>query len=921
MLKLKHITKDYITKQNTINVLKDLTINFRECEFVTVLGQSGCGKTTLLNIIGGLDRYTSGDIIINGKSTKDFDDRDWDKYRNKQIGFVFQSYNLIPHLDVLHNVELALTLAGKKKEVREEKAMDALKKVGLEDQAYKKPNQLSGGQMQRVAIARALVNNPSIILADEPTGALDSESGMMVMELLKEVAKDRLVILVSHNSELANKYSTRTVKLVDGKIVSDTNPFKEEGDDEEDIAEIADDGTVVVKPTIRQKFKKSYKQKIEERKEERKVSMNASTTIGLSAKNLYSKKWRTFLTSFAGSIGIIGIALVIALSTGVSNYIRRTEESALSIYPLQISKDGANVLEFAKMLQMQSDMPYFPEEQKVFIQKVAGNMENLLNGAFYSNDLNSIKKYVDTHLNQNDGYVKYSYSSSINMYRDFKVEKDGVLQPYTKFSPFADSIGKLMAGIPGGDRMEETILKNFGQFLDIFTMVDEMVDNQKLLDSQYDVIGGRWPDLEKEGYDEKDGAGNPTGRKVYECVIQVDKQNQIQDFVLFASGLMHPSEAPTMLFGRPEERAEFYSQFFTIEELLKVDYSILADSDYYTKQVGEGGNVTWASELENGKKTKDSREFIESNSSIKLKVVGVVRAKKNTNAAAIKGVVGYTKNLTNAIVERCMTSEVVDAQRRNCYLEGTKLQMDEHYNIIGGTSNTNPDIVYKDITDIDKVLKDKAGTNYNADTIVGYLKDHMGYAKLDEPEAISIYAASLEGKDNILKMFANYAEDTTANPSGHPIMYTDMFATLMDYIKKLAEAMVSALIAFSSISLIVSSIMISIITYTSVLERRKEIGVLRSIGARKLDISNMFVSESSIIGVISGVLGISFGYIFVVIANAVINTLLKIPKLLSLNWYFALTLIVISFLLSMIAGIIPASIAAKKDPVQALRSE
>ena len=434
MLKLKHITKDYVTKQNTVHVLKGITLNFRECEFVTILGQSGCGKTTLLNIIGGLDRYTDGDIIINGKSTKDFDDRDWDRYRNKQIGFVFQSYNLIPHLSVLSNVELALTLAGRKKEECEAIALEALKKVGLEDQAYKKPNQLSGGQMQRVAIARALVNNPAIILADEPTGALDTESGKMVMNLLKEVAKDRLVIMVSHNADLAAEYSTRTVRIVDGKVVDDTDPLIDPDDVEEEEAVLDESGEPLPKKkTIRQRIKKTYQQIIHERREERKVSMGSAMTISISAKNLYSKKWRTFLTSFAGSIGIIGIALVLALSSGVNKYIRHTEESALSLYPLEISQSGADLMELANMLMSKSEGQKYPSGATVGINPVAGllvkdigSLSEFLNSStlFFNNDLKEIKSYLDDPdigLKDTDGYVKYVYSSNLNVYRRIPV--------------------------------------------------------------------------------------------------------------------------------------------------------------------------------------------------------------------------------------------------------------------------------------------------------------------------------------------------------------------------------------------------------------------------------------------------------------------------------------------------------------------
>lgn len=921
MLKLKHIVKDYETKQQTVHVLKDLNLNFRECEFVTILGQSGCGKTTLLNIIGGLDRYTSGDIIINGKSTKDFDDRDWDKYRNKQIGFVFQSYNLIPHLDVLHNVELALTLAGKKADVRKEKAMDALCKVGLEDQAYKKPNQLSGGQMQRVAIARALVNDPAIILADEPTGALDSESGTMVMDLLKEVARDRLVILVSHNSELANKYSTRTVKLKDGTIVDDSNPFIDENDVDDEVEANTPDKVACGKKNIRQRFKKTYKQVMHEIKEERRVSMNGATTLSMSARNLYSKKWRTFLTSFAGSIGIIGIALVLALSSGINTYIKMTEESALSIYPLQITSKGANLTELAKVLMGKSDREKFPNTSNVYINRIFGNLDivndmEMLdeNSVLFSNDLTKIKKYLDANLNDNDGYVKYSYSSKINIYRRIP-NMDGEYysedQNYTKINPFTDSLSTLTSGVTGVD-VAQIIEDNFGSYIDGFTVFDELVDNQNLLNQQYDVIGGAWP--KTDGYAETDENGNPTGNTVYECVVQVDSQNQIADYLLFAAGLLHPDEVGTLIMGKDEEKDVLYQKYFTLENLLNVEYKVLSDSDYYSQNV----DGSWKSNLEEdaqGKKTlrtKDDKEWIEDTSKIKMKVVGIVRGKENAKANAISGIIGYPHSLLEAVVERCQSSAIMEAQYKNC----TKLVDGGERVPVEFDENDKPeyvkesDLEYRDVTTGEVI-------NYNFETIYNYLKTNMGFAEIDKPESIYIYAASFEGKQNILALFDQYKADN----GGESIKYTDMLATLMDYVKQLTNAMITALVAFSSISLIVSSIMISIITYTSVLERRKEIGVLRSIGARKLDISNLFVSESSIIGIISGILGISFGYLFIYIANVVINSKLDVANLLSLRWYYAVSLIIISFLLALVAGIIPASIAARKDPVQALRTE
>lgn len=996
MLKLKHITKDYVTKQNTVHVLKGITLNFRECEFVTILGQSGCGKTTLLNIIGGLDRYTDGDIIINGKSTKDFDDRDWDRYRNKQIGFVFQSYNLIPHLSVLSNVELALTLAGRKKEECEAIALEALRKVGLEDQAYKKPNQLSGGQMQRVAIARALVNNPAIILADEPTGALDTESGKMVMNLLKEVAKDRLVIMVSHNADLAAEYSTRTVRIVDGKVVDDTDPLIDPDDVEEETVLDESGEPLPKKKTIRQRIKKTYQQIRHERREERKVSMGSAMTISISAKNLYSKKWRTFLTSFAGSIGIIGIALVLALSSGVNKYIRHTEESALSLYPLEISQSGADLMELANMLMSKSEGQKYPSGATVGINPVAGllvkdigSLSEFLNSStlFFNNDLKEIKAYLDDPdigLKDTDGYVKYVYSSNLNVYRRIPVrdsvnggtyyttghKTDGVLDnaadadgnidwsqvPYTKINPFADSMEPMMESM-GFTSTFRDMLGEFSGYLDAFSVFSELISNQKILEQQYDVLAGAWPEDAKQGRIEVGEDGKEY--KVFDCVLKVDEYNKIQDFMLFAAGLVHPNEVTDMFGGTNSGNGYgFYDRYFTEGELLDIEYAVLCDSDYFD---AADGKIT-KSYLKNGKRIEDSGTFVDGHCGIKMKVSGIVRPNKNASASAIQGIVGYPHAVVEALVERCQSLGIIGSQFTNCYQvvpygygsdykvvgDKTVATIDEDGNLVYSVKSGQIafvsvlDTIGKEIKDGDVIEKSEIVAVGQYDTkaeleskVLSYMKTTFGYAELDNPDSIQIYAANFEGKKNILKVLDDYQyyvregnEDGTytwvntgVKDENHSIKYTDMLQTIMGYVEKMTNAMITALIAFSAVSLIVSSIMISIITYTSVLERRKEIGVLRSIGARKLDVSNLFISETSIIGMISGALGIGFGYLLIYIANVIIKKVIEIPNLLHLDWYYAISLFVISFFLSMIAGIIPAAIAANKDPVECLRSE
>lgn len=805
MLKLKHITKDYVTKQNTVHVLKGITLNFRECEFVTILGQSGCGKTTLLNIIGGLDRYTDGDIIINGKSTKDFDDRDWDRYRNKQIGFVFQSYNLIPHLSVLSNVELALTLAGRKKAECEAIALEALKKVGLEDQAYKKPNQLSGGQMQRVAIARALVNNPAIILADEPTGALDTESGKMVMNLLKEVAEDRLVIMVSHNADLAAEYSTRTVRIVDGKVVDDTDPLIDP-DDVEEEAVLDESGEPLPKnKTIRQRIKKTYQQIRHERREERKVSMGGAMTLSISAKNLYSKKWRTFLTSFAGSIGIIGIALVLALSSGVNKYIRQTEESALSLYPLEISDSGADLMELANMLMAKSEGQKFPSGATIGINPVAGllvkdigSLSEFLNSStlFFNNDLKEIKAYLDDPdigLKDTDGYVKYVYSSNLNVYRRIPVrdsvnggtyyttghKTDGVLDnaadadgnidwsqvPYTKINPFADSMEPMMESM-GFTSTFKDMLGEFSGYLDAFSVFSELISNQRILEQQYDVLAGAWPEDAKQGRIEVGEDGKEY--KVFDCVLKVDEYNKIQDFMLFAAGLVHPNEVTDMFGGANKGLGhDFYDRNFTEKELLGIEYAVLCDSDYFD---AADGKIT-KSYLKNGKRIEDSGTFVDGHCGIKMKVSGIVRPNKNASASAIQGVVGYPHAVVEALVERCQSLGIIGSQFTNCYQvvpygsdykvvgDKTVASIDDDGNLVYTVNSgliafvSVLDTIGKEIKDGEVIDKSNlvAVGKYDGKAeleskVLSYMKTTFGYAELDNPDKIQIYAANFEGK-------------------------------------------------------------------------------------------------------------------------------------------------------------------------------
>lgn len=816
MLELRNVTKNYKLNNGMVTALKGVNVSFRKCEFVSVLGASGCGKTTLLNIIGGLDRYTNGDLLINGRSTKEYKDSDWDFYRNQTIGFVFQSYNLIAHLSVLKNVEMALTLAGISKSERKIRAVEALKKVDLESQIHKKPNQLSGGQMQRVAIARALVNNPQIILADEPTGALDAESGLQVMKLLKKVAEDRLVIMVTHNGDLANKYSTRIINLDDGEIINDSMPF------------------TYIPPIIVccKETKKAKKAK----KKTKKVSMSLVTAFSLSFHNLLNKKGRTLLTAFAGSIGIIGIALILALSVGVSSFISGTEKSSLSVYPIVISKTNVSLDALSSFLTYPtSDKPKYPNSEEITTRKVIGGLLNNLAGMFSSNDLEEVKKYLDEDFNEDFGYIKYTYSTPFNIYCNHLQAEE-----YIKVNPFTDTLA---------DSFKD-ILKNFETYINMFSLWDELLDNDALLKQQYELLGAsHWPTSKEE------------------VIVVVDEYNQLNDYALFSLGLIPPSDLLKALSGSEIVT----SKQFTVEELLNLEYRIMTNADYYNfDEVSQSWNQNSL--------TRSDIEFV-NNNALKLKVVGVVRPKKGATVSSIAGVVGYTKELTEYMVNHANDSEVVLAQMAS-----------PKKNIITGQSLKSADYIE--------------------------LLEELGVADINKPSNIRIYANSFAKKDKITDFLNDYKEKT-----GKKIGYTDTLGLLMTYIKTVTNTVTYVLVGFSAISLVVSSIMIAIIIYTSVLERRKEIGVLRSIGAKKVDITNVFLAESGILGLSSGLLGILVTILVAVPANLILNATIKVTGLVTVVWYHALILIGLSVVLSMVAGFIPSQIAANKDPVTALRNE
>lgn len=914
MLKLIDITKEYKLDEESTLALHDVAIEFRRSEFVSILGPSGCGKTTLLNIIGGLDRYTSGDIQVDGISTNEYDDVDWDTYRNRRIGFVFQSYNLIPHMNILKNVALCLTLAGVGSEERKERAMEALTKVGLANQAKKKPNQLSGGQMQRVAIARALVNNPDIILADEPTGALDTESGIQIMELLKEVANDRLVIMVTHNPSLAETYSTRIVYLNDGEIINDTMPIVE-GEIEHSTTTDKVDGTSADTQSANSadaatpaRKESNLRSRIRKVIEHDRSSMKLRTAISLSWNNLISKKGRTFLTSVAGSIGIIGIILVLSLSNGVSKFIRTLEENALSQYPIEVTETNVSLSSALDILMnSQSDRAEYPTTDEVYINTVLGNLIDNFANIMSTNNLEAFKKHVDANFNPDWGTVKYNFGTTLNIYCNY-LGKD----TYMKVNPFIDSMATVLGQLSGMEAMLDQI-NEFAQSMQLSSW-DELSSNQKLLDQQYDVIGGRWPS------------------KMNEVVIVVDEKNQINDYEQFILGIADPSEVVQLILGNKPGKTTF-----KIEDLLNIEYELISDADYYYLDETTGTYKSY-------ERSRSDIEFIESNSHLTLKVAGIVRPKKGVGVTSINGIVGYRHELTEFLINESKNSSVGTAQIQA--YEKTVLNYAKGREFYAGMTDTEildlfatysderiNNLIPSDIPAVadfsysgndGKPVTVSAGTRMSISTYRKALLS-FGIADINKPQSIRFFCASFEAKDEIIKFIDNYFYDENGNgvrdnnESG--IKYTDYLSLIMGYVGTLTQTVTGVLVGFAAISLIVSTIMIAIIIYTSVLERRKEIGVLRSLGARKKDISRVFLAESAIIGGYSGIIGILFSYLITLFGSAILRIYFEIDGLMTMTWWYCLMMLSISIVLSMFAGFIPSRIAAKKDPAIALRSE
>ena len=837
MLQLKDIKKQYVTGDTTVQALKGINLQFRKNEFVSILGPSGCGKTTMLNIIGGLDKYTSGDLIINGVSTVEYKDADWDNYRNHSIGFVFQSYNLIPHQTVLGNVELALTLSGVGKKEKRERAVKALRQVGLGDQLNKLPNQLSGGQMQRVAIARAIVNDPEIVLADEPTGALDSETSIQVMQLLKQIAKDRLVIMVTHNPNLADKYSSRIVRLLDGQVIEDTNPY--EAKDSE----------------------------LEHKKPGKKAAMSIWTAFSLSLRNLFTKKARTILTAFAGSIGIIGIALILSLSSGFQNYIYDVQQDALSNYPLTINSTNVDMASFFQSSGSNQDREEYPDDDTVHSNNFLGDMFSSMTDSIVKNDLKSLKKYLEENIDRSKiSGIQYTYNFNYNIYTE-----DGYkLNPYEMPDVLKQMLqGNNMAGL------YESMMKSA-------TTWSEMMDNPTLIQSQYDLLEGKWPS----------SAG--------EILVVVDRYNSIPDYNLYQMGFKSENELIYSVMemlarqqlpdASPEEikqlaiammqsmgiQYEESEENFSFDEILGTKYKVLLDSDYFIEGQNADGQKIYVQDLE-----ADMTDKLQS--AFSLEIVGIVRLRENVSSGALSTPVVYTNALTDYIINATNASAPVAYQR------------------------ANPDI---DVT---------TGKPFESGRTMDNVLSLMGVADKDTPASISIYPTSFNNKAYVIDVINQYNRDM---PDEQKISYTDYMGVLMDSVSIIINAITYVLIAFVSISLVVSSIMIGIITYISVLERTKEIGILRSIGASKRDISRVFNAETVLVGLLAGILGILVTILLnVALINPIIASLAHIYNVASLPLGGALILIIISVLLTLVAGLIPSGIAARKDPVVALRSE
>ena len=1004
MLELKHIVKDYPAGNSTVHALRGIDLQFRENEFVSILGPSGCGKTTMLNIVGGLDQYTDGDLVINGRSTKGFKDRDWDAYRNHSIGFVFQSYNLIPHQSVLQNVEIALTLSGVSKAERRRRAIEALEAVGLGDQLKKRPSEMSGGQMQRVAIARALVNNPDIILADEPTGALDSETSVQVMDILKEVAKDRLVIMVTHNPELAERYSTRIIKMLDGKLLSDSNPLSER--EYQDLLE-----------TDRQKLAK-------QNKKERKPSMSFGTSFMLSLNNLFTKKGRTALTSFAGSIGIIGIALILALSTGINAYIDQVQQDTLSSYPITIVKESVDMSSLMVSLMGANNTEGVDHElDRVYSSIVMYEMmDSMLNAEVAVNNLKDFKVYLENGSEIADlATLVYGYDFDFEI---FTKDDDGTIIKSDVMALMQQAISAMYGGDYSSffDSSMSSMYESFDVWEELLPGEDGQLVGEAVLD-QYDLIYGTWP----TAYDE--------------VMLFVDSNNEISDLMLYALGLISSAEMEEAMAAMAKgEALEAKQDSWSYEEICATDFKLILPAEYYQKDAS-GMYVDMST-------TKAGMDFLYNSKTVgtNLKIVGIARPNAEATSTMVSGAIGYTSKLTEYAIETTMDMAIVKEQLAEPavdifsglpfatgeeveptpeekqaaiteYLSG--LSMAEKANVYIALMSEPSEayisgVVQQQMAALDRAAVEQmivdqyaAEMGVDAETIMGYISqmsdeelfgkvaeaiaeqarqqyaqavqqqmaamtqeqlsgaldlllsgdettlgymgmqpltaqqydflyenympatlsegnyednlDTLGYVNMDDPDTIHIYATTFADKDRISDLIAEYNRGVEEEDQ---IEYTDYVALLMSSITAIISGISYLLIAFVSISLVVSSIMIGVITLISVQERTKEIGILRAIGASKKNVSSMFNAETLIVGLFAGLVGIGMSLLLCIPINAILLYFTGLTGLRAqLPVEGAVILVIISAALTLIAGLIPSRSAAKKDPVVALRTE
>ena len=855
MLQCKNIMKDYVSGDEIVHALKGVSLSFREHEFVSILGQSGCGKTTFLNIIGGLDHYTSGDLIINGKSTKDYSDKDWDTYRNHQVGFVFQSYNLIMHQSVLSNVELALTLTGVNKEERRKRAIEALNKVGLSDQIHKKPTQMSGGQMQRVAIARAIVNNPDIILADEPTGALDSATSVQIMEILKEISKDKLVIMVTHNPQLADEYSSRIIRLKDGTLVSDSNPFNEQ--------EMNVDTSVLKRP-----------------------DMSFKMACSLSLNNLMTKKARTFLTSFAGSIGNIGIALIMSLSHGMQSYIDQMENDTMASYPIEIQ---ANSSDMSTLMTTMMGMKKKTEEHKDSKIYSRPYVEDVLESLSSSkkNNLSAFKSYIESskgkEFRKTAKAIEYDYNLNLQVYNEntdsglVQVSPNGLL----------DKLGM------------SDMMSIQSQFMDSSAMTNDQVwlslpESKKLRDDEYQLVEGKWP------------------TNYNEVALEVDENNEITDYALYSLGLLDQDELvknyQKILNGETDKISKTNLESYSVDDILNLKFRLVLNSDLYQKV-----NGLWINQSENESYMKDVVS-----KSPEIKVVGIIKPSDSTVSQPTMGGVYYTKAMEEYVTSKTENSQIVKEQKANPniniftqaeFASGQKMSM---------SNLTNEQMMQLSSMSQEELMNYMNTYNENINATYDSNLTKLGVVDYSNPTKISLYASSFDGKEKLSDLITDYNKKQTKS---NVITYNDFIGTMLSSVTSVVNIISYVLIAFVSVSLIVSSIMIGIITYISVLERTKEIGILRSIGASKKDITRVFNAETFIIGLISGVLGILITLVLNIPICMVVENMTGVAHIAKLPVNGAVFLILIDLVLTILAGLIPSKIASKKDPVEALRSE